>query len=65
MDESRKDFERALEHYPQSRVFRHMINECDIFDGLRNRLAGEPKPPERDLSAVDSVFGMGWEEFRR
>ncbi len=68
---ARCDFELALTLYPQSRVYRHMREECDRVGDLGfisfNEVEPEPMTPERVsmdrmLASNCVMFGMGFSE---
>jgi hypothetical protein len=63
--EARADFERALVCYPESRVYRHMISKCDLYDDLKANLGVEVGIPTSDVRPdyVNSItVGAGCEE---
>ncbi len=56
IQEARKDFELALTLYPQSRVYRHMLRQCDLYDGASITLQTMPFEPRAPGKAADHLF---------
>src|SRR5260370_25360299 len=70
--EARKDFDLALSLYPQSRVYKHMIQQCNLYDRIKGNLFtstgampgdGAPSVDYADLASrvpADAGFGSGY-----